>query len=542
MMKRVILTATLALFSMLSLQSYSQIAINNDGSTPDNSAMLDVKSTTKGLLAPRMTIAQRNAIVSPATGLLVFCTDNNQYYSNRGTPAAPDWTLLTSPWAANGSSIYYNSGNVGIGTSNPTRKLEVYGITCIRGGGYLAVDAISTGDNFAYFTSAGNTTGTGLKFETARSQDNVGVVRMTITNEGKVGIGTTNPLANLQINVGGTDAKAGIGINSSLDGGKLLTINQGTAGKFNFTEPGVIDLVTMDFDHQNVGINVTQPASSALLDMTSTTKGFLPPRMTAQDRDNIQNPSTGLIIYCTTTNKVNVYDGTDWFELCQTIAPDPPFTCGNELTDIDGNSYNTVLIGTQCWMAENLKTTTYSNGTAIPNVTDNVAWSNLTTGAYVWYDNSISWKDSYGALYNWYATVNPNGLCPTGWHMPSDAEWTQLTSYISGGTTTGGNQLKSCRQVNSPLGGACKTTVHPRWEDGGVGNHGTNDYGFSALPGGLRNYAGVYNTMGNIGNWWSSTAVSSMYAWNRFLGYGNSGVGLANDEKIFGFSVRCVKD
>ena len=111
-------------------------------------------------------------------------------------------------------------------------------------------------------------------------------------------------------------------------------------------------------------------------------------------------------------------------------------------------------------MKENLKTTTYRNGTAIPNVTDENAWINLTTGAYVWYDNNISWKDLYGALYNWFATVDTNGLCPTGWHVPTDYEWTSLTDFIGGTGEPHGNELKSCRQDNSPLGGGCNQASH----------------------------------------------------------------------------------
>jgi len=101
------------------------------------------------------------------------------------------------------------------------------------------------------------------------------------------------------------------------------------------------------------------------------------------------------------------------------------------VTDIDGNVYRTVQIGNQVWMAENLKTTKYPDGTSIsyPGA-DNTAWQNNTTGAYAWYNNDISWKDSYGALYNWHAVNSDKGLCPPGWHVPSDAEWTQLVDYV----------------------------------------------------------------------------------------------------------------
>jgi len=213
------------------------------------------------------------------------------------------------------------------------------------------------------------------------------------------------------------------------------------------------------------------------------------------------------------------------------------------ITDIDGNVYNTVLIGAQCWMKENLKTTTYRNGTAIPNITDANTWDNLTTGAYVWYDNDISWKDKYGALYNWFTTVDPNGLCPTGWHVPTDDEWTNLTDYIGGTSSPHANELKSCRQVNSPLGGGCNTSEHPRWEeDTYYGNYGTDDYGYSGLPGGARYSYGVFNDVGSFGIWWSSTEYSSSYAWFRYLGYYFGYVSANSYIKQNGFSVRCLRD
>jgi len=213
------------------------------------------------------------------------------------------------------------------------------------------------------------------------------------------------------------------------------------------------------------------------------------------------------------------------------------------VTDIDGNVYNTVLIGAQCWMKEDLKTTTYRTGTAIPNVTDDNAWSNLSTGAYVWYDNDISWKDKYGALYNWFTTVDPSGLCPAGWHVPTNDEWTALTDYIGGTVFPHANELKSCRRVNSPFGVGCNTSEHPRWEEDIYENYGTDDYGFSGLPGGARNYDGPFYYVGYYGSWWSSLESSSHYAWYRLLGYYYGGVTVDDGaSKQNGYSVRCLRD
>lgn len=211
------------------------------------------------------------------------------------------------------------------------------------------------------------------------------------------------------------------------------------------------------------------------------------------------------------------------------------------VTDIDGNTYNTVQIGDQCWMKENLKTTRYRNGTSIPNVTVDSTWANLTTGAYKWYDNDISWKDLYGALYNWYATDDTNSLCPSGWHAPTNDEWTALTDFIGGTDSPHGNELKSCLQVNSPLGGNCNTTNHPRWDENSS-DWGTDDYGFSGLPGGIhlieewgRNWA-----IGQQGIWWSSE-LDSGNAMTRTLYLGGS-VGVSSYSKEYGMSVRCLRD
>ena len=222
------------------------------------------------------------------------------------------------------------------------------------------------------------------------------------------------------------------------------------------------------------------------------------------------------------------------------------------VTDIDGNTYMTTIIGNQCWMKENLRTTKYQNGTPIEYPgTDNSAWQNNTTGAYAWYNNDIAWKDIYGALYNWHAVNNSNGLCPAGWHVPSDEEWTELLDYVVDqgfpneylNPNGAGNALKSCRQVSSPLGGSCATSEHPRWNS--YSNHyGFDEFGFSALPGGLRETDGSPYGIGHQGLWWSSTVVESYstYAWYRDLIGAYGTVNQNNNSKSYGFSVRCVKD
>lgn len=233
-------------------------------------------------------------------------------------------------------------------------------------------------------------------------------------------------------------------------------------------------------------------------------------------------------------------DSNETYEFQYTGVPCPGMPV---VTDVEGNSYNTVQIGNQCWMKENLKTTKYNNGTSIPNVTDSTSWPNLTKGAYVWYNNDINWKNIYGALYNWYTVIDSNEICPTGWHVPSHDEWTMLTDFIGGWIPPYGNMLKSCRQVNSPLAGDCLTDEHPRWE-AYENYYGTDDFGFSGLPGGYRYWGdGTFIYIGRIGICWSTTEFP-LTGGARLTGlFHNYDLVYHGDRhKNDGFSVRCIKD
>jgi len=227
------------------------------------------------------------------------------------------------------------------------------------------------------------------------------------------------------------------------------------------------------------------------------------------------------------------------------------FECGvSSISDIDGNIYNTVLIGNQCWIKENLKTTRYRNGNPIdyPGDDGNL-WNNNASGAYSWYENDISWKALYGALYNWPAVNNANGLCPTGWHVPTQAEWTDLLNYVEDqgypnqedNPNGAGNAIKSCRQVNSHLGGDCTTSTHPRW-DGNSTHFGLDLVGFSALPGGYRSISGSYNRIGESGYYWSSTTYGSSNARDFYILNDYGMIGLGGSFKNDGNTVRCIKN
>ncbi len=187
-------------------------------------------------------------------------------------------------------------------------------------------------------------------------------------------------------------------------------------------------------------------------------------------------------------------------------------------------TYKTVYINGKEWLAENLLTTAYNDGTAIPNVTEKAAWAGLSTGAYCWHSNDINNKSTYGALYNWHA-VNSGKLAPTGWHVPTDAEWTALTDYL-GGLDVAGGKLKETG------------TTH--WNS--TNNGATNETGFTALPGGSRSHTGAFFSIGEHGDWWSTTEFDTQNAWIRRLSYNYRNVQRYSYSKGYGYSVRCVRD
>jgi uncharacterized protein (TIGR02145 family) len=211
----------------------------------------------------------------------------------------------------------------------------------------------------------------------------------------------------------------------------------------------------------------------------------------------------------------------------------PNLTYGS-VTDQNGNTYATIVIGTQEWMAENLRTTTYANGDPIPNVTDSTEWTQLTTGAWAHYDNNSSYNYPYGKLYNGYAVADPRNVCPTNWHVPTDAEWSALVNYLDPANGSNG-------EYSTTAGGMMKSTGTQYWPAPNTG--ATNESGFSGLPGGGRyNLGGPFNALGYGGGWWSASESGAGYAWYRFLYYNNADVDRNNNPKRNGFSVRCLRD
>ncbi|TVQ08061.1 MAG: hypothetical protein EA361_17315, partial [Bacteroidetes bacterium] len=278
---------------------------------------------------------------------------------------------------------------------------------------------------------------------------------------------------------------------------------------------------------------------------------------------NIASPQDGDLVF---------FDGDDWMvisignegQVLTVVEGTPQWADlpgedenGDEpgtVSDVDGNVYPTVMIGAQEWMAENLRTTKYANGDEIATGLDNAQWVGTTGGAYAVFphanvtgiDSDEQMIDYYGRLYNWYAVDDSRGLCPAGWKVPDYNDWDILNAFLSseGHTNQEGNVLKDCRQVNSPLGGDCNTTVHPRWNDDTFNdNYGTDLYGFSGLPAGYRGNNGFYFAMGFLGLYWTSTESGDNTAWHRHLSVNGSILNIDNiHQKITGFNIRCVRE
>jgi uncharacterized protein (TIGR02145 family) len=221
------------------------------------------------------------------------------------------------------------------------------------------------------------------------------------------------------------------------------------------------------------------------------------------------------------------------------------FSCGNDsVVDADGNYYNTVLIGTQCWFQKNLAATKYNDNTSVPNVTDGTAWSALSSGAYCWPNNDYNtYGIIYGALYNWFA-VSTGKLCPGGWHVPSHDEWTTLERTICTSSTCASdfpydNSAVSPRGTDE--GGKIKESGYAHWKSPNLG--ATNSSGFTALPAGQRMYSGLFLNITAADNWWTSTVKDATHSWYRAVRSDISKLGRDyGNGNLWGQSVRCMKD
>ena len=292
----------------------------------------------------------------------------------------------------------------------------------------------------------------------------------------------------------------------------------------------------------------SNPDASAGLDVKFNNKGFLLPRLSVTEIAAISTPADGLQVYNTTDGELYIYVAIlgSWRQLdygMHSLSSD----CGFPITDArDGKTYNTVLIGSQCWMAENL------------NIGDRVdgQYDQFNDGDFdkYCYDDDTLNCDTYGGLYQWAEMVqylngatnttswspiptgNVQGICPTGWHLPTDDEWKTLEMFL--GMSQSEADQTGWRGTDE--GGKIKEAGYAHWNSPNTG--ATNSSGFTTLPGGNRNSAGLFNYLDFYGGWWSSTENTGTSSWRRYLYYGNDQVYRHNSIKTSGRSVRCLKN
>ena len=413
-------------------------------------------------------------------------------------------TLIQGSKASNVSSIIsYTGGNGGDHNGQVVSSTGVTGL-------YAALQAGS-------FTSgAGNLTymifGTPSSSGTASFAINIGGQTCTLTRTVNLPVGTITALTCASATNTGT-LTSGVAASSVSCSVPYTSGNGGTYSAQTVSSTGV------------TGLTATLAAgtfASGAGSITYTISGTPTSSGTASFALNIGGQT------CTLARTVNIggQTGITAHSCGATNVHNPAKTYGT-MTDQQGNTYRTIVIGTQEWMAENLRTTVYRNGNAIANVTDNTQWSSITTGAWCNYNNSSSNECPYGKLYNWYAVADPRNLCPTGWHVPTAAEWSTFAIHL---VHLGGEQA-----------GNMKSTGTQYWTANNSGV--TNESGFSGLPGGYRyGTSGGFGLVGNFGIWWSSNEYDTNTARRFEVGAVNPSINLTFDFKKTGSSVRCLRD
>jgi uncharacterized protein (TIGR02145 family) len=490
--------AVILLVLAFAANAFSQspgMAINTDGATPHASAMLDVSSTTKGFLPPRMTNAQKTAIASPVAGLLIWC-------SNCGTAGelqiynGTTWTNFVGGTASAGKP---DAPTIGTAT----------------------VSGVS-GTATVTFTQPASNGGAAIISYTATSSP--GSLTATLSQAGS-GTITFNGLTNGTAYTFTVTATNSVGVSLASTASNSVT---------PYTVPGAPTIGTATATDGQATVTFTAPASNGGSAITSYTATSIPGGFTGtiSQAGSGTITVTGLtngIAYTFTVKATNAAGASAASTRSNSVTPKAP-----QIIDGSGNIYQSVTIGTQTWLTTNLTTTKYNDGTAIPNVAGSATWKALLSGVYCDYSNAVLNSATYGKLYNYYAVdkntatkVASNGgrnICPIGWHVPSDAEWTTLVNYLGG---------------ESEAHGKLKETGTVHWKTPNTG--ATNSSGFTALPGGARE-GGVYFGIGLGGYWWSYTEANTFFVWSRCLTSNNLWVSNNSLDKNFGMSVRCLKD
>ena len=482
---------------------------------------MDLSSTGKGLLVPRMDSLQREGIVGPATGLLIYQTNDVMgFYYNAGTPASPDWRSLSS---------------------RPVTQ-----ITDANGDTRVQVEKVSNEDY--------------IRFDVAGSE------KMTISNTGNVGIGTTSPDSSAILEISSTtrgfllprmtqseieeitNPVCGLQVFNKDNGslyvfvadsnvwkevqyapGRIMlpgTYNIGTGGSCinNSTSGAYYENVSLDVSNI-VFMDVAVSVIGSWCIKTDTINGYSfrgHGNFSATGTQQVTLFGSGVPISAQTDNFTATAasnGGICTFDVIITAGG----VCGIPIS-YEGKNYNTILIDNQCWMAENLDI-----GMRI-NHSSNQDPTNQIIEKYC-YNDIASNCDTYGGLYQWnemmqnVTTEGTQGICPSGWHLPTDAEWTTLTTYL-GGLTVAGGKLKE--------------TGLNHWET--PNKDATNSSLFTGFGGGYHNASGTWYGINKYGMFWSSTDGGSSSSYYRSLDYNSGNVVRNNYHHNYGFSVRCIMD
>ncbi|MBN1199864.1 MAG: hypothetical protein JXA23_10970 [Bacteroidales bacterium] len=467
------LSILIVLSVIYSSSIFAQVGINTDNSAPDPSAGLDVKFTDKGVLIPRMTFEQRNAIVNPAEGLMVICTN----CSSSGNPQLSIYL----------SGMWQNIGSSCVSPSIPTAGTHTPQVTQITWG-WNAVP-ITAG----YKWNLVNDYATAVDMGVATTYTETGLTCWTSYTRylwayNACGQSSPSTLTQTTLQIPFSQAPT---TGTHIPEATQITWNWNT-----------VPLAT------GYRWNTINDFSTATDMGTSTSK-----------------QETGLLCGTSYSRYIWAYDGCGYSPVTTLQESTLSCTyCPLTITDVrDGKVYNTILIGVQCWMAQNLNIGMRING--ILDQTDNQIMEKYC------YDDLELYCNSYGGLYQWdeamqYSTTpGIQGICPAGWHLPTDAEWTTLTNFLGG---------------ESIAGGLMKETGLAHWALPNLG--ATNSSGFTALPCGDRLTSGNFNGHTYYTYFWSSTESSTSNAWHRNLCYSNITVSHYLDGKTYGFSVRCLKN
>ena len=577
--------AVILVVLVLSAHTFAQnigVAINSDGSAPNNSSILDVSSTTKGFAPPRMTHVQKLAIASPATGLIVWCTNcgfSGELQIFNGTtwvntiggvaagvsPGAPTIGTATAGNAQATVTFTAPVSNGGSAITSYTATSSPGGLTGTlnqAGSGTITVTGLTNGTAYTFTVTATTVSGTSSPSAASNSVTPFGVpgaptIGTATAGNAQATVTFTAPALNggsAITSYTATSTPGGITGTLSQAGSGTITITgltNGTAYTFSVKAnnaagagvasaasnsvtyldvPGAPTIGTATAADTYATITFTAPVSNGGLAITSYIATSSPGGFTG----TLSQAGSGTITVTGLTNgtaytftvKANNTKGESAASAASnSITPSTP-----PVKDVNGTYYKTVKIGTQTWMAENLYTASYNDGTPIKNVSTPLNyWPVYTYGIWCYAYNNSRWYTTIGILYNWPVVDNTatkiasNGgknICPVGWHVPNDAEWTTLFTYL-GGETVAAAALKD------------PTTFS---------DLSTNSSGMTATAAGSRSDDGTFPPRDIASYWWSTTPSSATNANYILLNYNSSTVTRTQASKKCGFSVRCLKD